>query len=420
MTDVIRFATRYMKGDEDIKKSIVKFAGEKLLCKAFPSSTNSVESLSRVEKMACISVRMPLEFNLRSRDMEKTLVERHLRVCLCVDPGFETAVTIAPSEPLLAEASSLIMSNPAFNLPRCLLTELECQGLDKGNRGELIGMALCLLARDAAVKNESDDRVTTQVIPVSSFIRELVASPDHILNSNPVRARTSDEARKTFEETFSKSNIFFNHFVKFRDRGVINRCYLWLLIVRGAAGLCADFQFGVDIVIPFVFFDRRLRRINVSAIFIQCKNDASFQTTPRQYLFDMMNPFDIQFFDETETNPLPVIRMVFALASPTARVEVLKCPDRVQPPRPGGFQAKFQADKYTSFDIWCAKASHDTFRPVKDSEDDMFQKLLLRFRIYPDVYDEKRTEGLQTVTRSMNPASGVHPAHYRNYGLLDD
>jgi len=114
-----------MKGDEDIKKLIIKFAGEKLLCKAFPSSKAFVEALNHVEQMACISVRMPLEFNLRSRYMEKTLVERHLRVCLHVDPEFETAITIAPSEPLLAEASFLIMSNPAFNLPGCLLKELE-------------------------------------------------------------------------------------------------------------------------------------------------------------------------------------------------------------------------------------------------------------------------------------------------------
>jgi len=53
-------------------------------------------------------------------------------VCLSVDPGFETAITIAPSEPLLAEASYLLMRSSAFDLPRSLLTELELPGLDKG------------------------------------------------------------------------------------------------------------------------------------------------------------------------------------------------------------------------------------------------------------------------------------------------
>jgi len=124
----------------------------------------------------------------------------------------------------------LFMNNPAFDLSRSLLTELENQGLDKGNRGELIGMTLCLLARDAAVK-----KLDNRVIPVSAFIRELVAPSDRILNSKPVRARTPDAAQKSFEDTFCHSNIFFNHFVKFRDRNVINRRYLWRLIARGAA-----------------------------------------------------------------------------------------------------------------------------------------------------------------------------------------
>ena len=400
-----------MKGDEDIKRTIVNFAGEKLLCKDFPSTEKSIRTLSDVERMACISVRIPLEFsstNLGSREMEKTLVEKHLRVCLRVDPGFETAVTIAPSEPLLAEASCLIMSHPTFDLPRCLLTQLEHQGLDKGNRGELIAMALCLLARDAAAK-----RLDDRVIPVSDFIQELVASSDQILDSKPVRARTSDEAKKTFKDTFCDSNIFFNHFVKFRDCGVINQKYLWHLIARGAAGLCADFQFGIDIVIPFLFWDRCLRRINVSAIFIQCKNDATFQSTPCGYLYDMMNPYHLQFFNEDETDPVPVIRMVFALASPDGDVVVLKCPEKTQPLRGAAFKADFQADKYTSFDVWCAKASHETFLPVK--EDDIFHKLLLRFRIFPNVYDEKRTEGLGNATRSMNPGTAVHPAHFCTY-----
>jgi hypothetical protein len=61
--------------------------------------------------MACISVCIPLEFTARTllhtQDMEKTLVEKHLHICLDVDSGFETAVTVTPSEPILAEASSL-------------------------------------------------------------------------------------------------------------------------------------------------------------------------------------------------------------------------------------------------------------------------------------------------------------------------
>jgi hypothetical protein len=105
--------------------------------------------------------------------------------------------------------------------------------------------------------------------------------------------------------------------------------------------------------------------------------------------------------------------MVFALALPDAGVIVLKAPERMLPLRDAAFRAKFQADKFTSFDIWCAKASKMTFCPIK--EDEIFQKLLLQFRIFPEVYDEKRTEGLRNVTRSMNPGTGLHAAHFCNY-----
>jgi hypothetical protein len=280
MDVVIRFAARYIKGDAEVKKSIITFAGEKLLCRPFPPS----DDLSDVEKLACISVRIPLEFSLgymHSRQREQILVEKHLRVCLQVNPGIETPITIAVSEPLLAEASYYIMNETKFDFPRALLAELGHQGLDKGNRGELIAMVLCLLARDAAAR-----RLDNRVIPICDFIQELLnpeASSD-VLLSKPVQARDPKEVDKTFRATFCKSKIFFNHFIKLHDNEIINRQFLWVLIARGAAGICTHYQIGIDIIIPFLFWDNHLRRENVSAIFIQCKNNKTFQGVPRQYL----------------------------------------------------------------------------------------------------------------------------------------
>jgi hypothetical protein len=138
------------------------------------------------------------------------------------------------------------------------------------------------------------------------------------------------------------------------------------LIARGAAGLCADFQYGLDIVIPFLYWDSLLQQENVSAFIIQVKNNQTFQANPCDWVFDLMNPYHIGFFDKNETTPVPIIRMVFALASTTPAVVVLQPPERMQPPRDAVYQSKFQADKYTSFDIWCAMASHKTFLPIKD------------------------------------------------------
>ena len=46
-----------------------------------------------------------------------------------------------------------------------------------------------------------------------------------------------------------------------------------------------------------------------NAFLIQSKNDERYQAKPDEFLFDMMDPYQTEFFDE-ETSPVPVIRMV--------------------------------------------------------------------------------------------------------------
>ena len=366
------------------------------------------DKLTEIQKLACMSVRIPLEFNARilsSKDRERTLVEKHMRVCLRVDPGRETAYAIAPSEAILAEASCLVMRNPNFDLPRCLLAELEHPGLDKGSRGELIVMTICLEARDAAVK-----QLSRSIIPVKDYIKALIANRHHdtVLHSKPRKARTSDDAERTLADTFCSSNIYFNHFVKFRDRAVIGRDFLWRLIARGAAAICTDGQPAIDVIIPFLYKDEVLRKENVSAFLIQSKNDRSFQAEPDTSLFDSIRPHNIGFFDRGETNTVPIIRMVFALASSTSSVTTINPPQRKQPPR----TSTQNVESFTAFDIWCAKASHDTFESIKD--DDVFQKLLLQSYRHAEIYTTKRP-ALEAMTRSMNPASESNAVHWRQF-----
>ena len=366
------------------------------------------DTLTDMEKLACMTVRIPLEFNARilsSKDRERTLVEKHMRVCLRVDPGRETAYAIAPSEAILAEASCLVMRNPNFDLPRCLLAELEHPGLDKGSRGELIVMTICLEARDAAVK-----QLSHSIIPVKEYIKALIANKYHdmVLHSAPRKTRTSDDAERTLADTFCSSKIYFNHFVKFRDRGVIGRDFLWRLIARGAAAICTDGQPAIDVIIPFLYKDEVLRKENVSAFLIQSKNDRSFQAEPDTSLFDSIRPHNIGFFDRGETTTVPIIRMVFALASSTSSVTTINPPQRKQPPR----TSTQNVESFTAFDIWCAKASHDTFESIKD--DDVFQKLLLQSYRHAEIYTTKRP-ALEAMTRSMNPASESNAVHWRQF-----
>jgi hypothetical protein len=107
---------RYLHAtDEAVKQRLVRFAGEKLL--------NGSEPLTEEQELACLSQRMPIQFYSNthsSRKKEQQQVESHMRVCLKVLPGFENMITISPSEPILSESASDIMSKPNFNAPKAL------------------------------------------------------------------------------------------------------------------------------------------------------------------------------------------------------------------------------------------------------------------------------------------------------------
>jgi len=58
------------------------------------------------------------------------------------------------------------------------------------------------------------------------------------------------------------------------------------------------------------------------AVLIQVNNSTSFGQDIHAYLFDAMDPFKIKLFNTNMEKPLPVIRMVFALASKEGAVTV--------------------------------------------------------------------------------------------------
>src|SRR5262249_24080001 len=107
--------------------------------------------------LALMSVRLALEFNAQTteaRAYEMEQVEKHMRVCILVHKGLDTAVTISPSEPILAEAARQYMSTYGFDMPASLLEHLTTMGLDKGDRGELAAQLILILAADKACEKQ--------------------------------------------------------------------------------------------------------------------------------------------------------------------------------------------------------------------------------------------------------------------------
>ena len=102
-----------------------------------------------------MSVWLALEFNAQTTEApahETEHVEKYMHVCILIHKGFETAVMISPSEPLLAEAARQYMStySSTFNMPASLLEHLTTMGLDKGDWGELVAQVILILAANKA------------------------------------------------------------------------------------------------------------------------------------------------------------------------------------------------------------------------------------------------------------------------------
>jgi hypothetical protein len=361
--------------------------------------------------VACMAVRLALEFNsttLKLQNRERTQVEKHMRICITVDEGNETAVTVAASEPILSEGARHIMKNASFDLPRTLLAELEGPGLDKGDRGELICLALLTLACDKAKTDE-------EPIKVLEFMEKLVASGSYesIANSKPARLRTED-TESLFRDAFANAQMHFNHFIKIQDPAVINRKYLWRFITRGAAVLCATNQVGVDVIVPFLYSGGILGRQNISAILIQVKNDKRYSSSPNRFLFDAMNPYFLRLFDKGEEKPVPIIRMVFALAASDPSVKSLKEPERKNETRTS--RPPTRSPEYTSYDIWCAKASAKTFAVIDPVDEPTYEKLLKVSRVFPRAYDAQTTnEDIKIARRNMNPGTATGAAHWSGF-----
>lgn len=323
----------------------------------------------------------------------------------------ENVITTAPSEPILAEAARMRMSQEGYNLPEQLLAQLASSGLDKGNRGELIALAILILALDKSRANSQLRR--SKVRKLLEFFDALFPGVHFESVKQKMPSKSQQGNDKSFEKTFEESQIYFNHFIKVHDYKVVNRKYLWGLIARGAAILCANNQRGFDIVIPFIFAGSLLGRKNVSAILIQVKNDGSYQANPNPHLslFDAMDPFATGIFDHKEVDHKPIIRIVFALASDKSAVEVVNNEGQWRSGR-----NKTTGDSYTTFDIWCAKPSEQTFQVIPAKDEHFYQDLLKRSRDFPTAYSSFwRLTMDSELRKGMNPGTAADPGHWLQF-----
>ncbi|KAF8510465.1 hypothetical protein BU17DRAFT_55347 [Hysterangium stoloniferum] len=389
------FGTRYdAVRDRDMNNEILQFAQLKLLnCE--PSRVPF--GLTKDQRLACLSVRLALEFNsttFTGHRQEQEQVEGHMRVCLSVDESFESMKTVSPSEPILAEAAAQLMyGDYGIQAPEALKSVLEDFSIYKGDRGELLGLLLLCLARDMTIY---DEHHPTRVGTVFHFMSNLF---NNIKNNHTFGPSMFDKQEKrNFKRTFENSWIYFSHFIKVPEYKITSREYLTALIFRGAAILFANNQKGIDAIIPFLYEDKKIQRTSVSVILVQLKNDPDFTDVPRPDLFPLMDPYRLGIFKKNEP-PIPIIRIVFALASPREGFT------RMPPSK--------TSSKFTSFDFWSAGLSTKFLGPISTPEQSTWEALLQASRPWNKIYEGHST--LSDLRRSENPGAGVSDGHWSNW-----
>jgi hypothetical protein len=414
---------------------------------------------SESAQFATIATRIPLEFNVTNQKRaqnEQIQVEKHLRVCLSVRPGFTGAVTVSASEPLLAEAARRVMIKEDYNAPQALLDALRTSGMDKGDRGELIAMLLLILGYDKARAKLETLNAPRPAIPLLDFLEGLLNgnTMDDVRNALPTHAR--DDHISTLGEAFKDSKVYFNHFIKVHDCEVINQRFLAGYMMRGAAFVCATNQEGVDIGVPFTNKTEELEQENMGVILIQVRNTESFGTTPHRPLFDNMDPIHIGVFDSEQEATVPVIRMIFALGARQGCVTPLALSVRRSSQKrkaegtdedvntetldeeaidesanergPTGkhsssipiytSSADLQRSDYTAYDLWCGRACEQTFAPIKRADEVLYNDLLLLSeRIHDAFHLSMDTTPVHVKTvdirRTMYPCAIAKPPHWR-------
>ena len=309
---------------------LMDFAKQKLL-----DGHSALASDDRPGSLACLSVRFALEFCMdgTARSVAYAQVERHMRLCVAATTGFEKVVTVAGSEPLLAEAAYQLMKVTQTSAVHHLAHHSDLNCIDRGRRGELVAALIIMHASDVA---RGAPLVDGRWITVVDFMKALLPPSDYdtLRNSGPTFWRAQED--RSFEETFQGYGMWFNHVIKVEESEMISASNLWKFITRGAMVMCSNNQEGIDILLPVCDTKRELSRRSVTAVLIQVKNAKRYKKDLDKTLFDGMDPLNLGIFPKTPPNaPLatdilkPVIRLVFALASP--EIGRASCRERVSP-----------------------------------------------------------------------------------------
>jgi hypothetical protein len=394
-----RFATRYLEGSEAVKREIVQFATAKLL-----NADYITETLSNDQALACLSQRLPIEFNSTnylSQEKEREQVEGQMRVCLKIDAAFETMTTTSSSEPILSEAAYFVMQRGSLNAPKALKSVMEGFAISKGDRGEFLVLLLVILARDATVG--PPDELGRPIngkrwFALTDFLYGKVFRKQD--DSSRLVDAKSNRALHTLLKDFPNGHLHFSHFVKVHEYRAIDMDSLLLLLGRGAAVLCANNQTGIDAILVFLRDGTKLVRGNAGLCLVQVKNNPKYSTKPQPKVFSAMEPSDLGILEEGDPS-VPLIKIVFALAARKPSLNVVR-------------RAPTKEYGAVVYEIWCAGLSPDILQPIISQETGVWDSLLQASYGWKELY-KTASDVTATLRQSATPGAARDPGHYSRW-----
>ncbi|RXW15099.1 hypothetical protein EST38_g10747, partial [Candolleomyces aberdarensis] len=376
---------------KEIQDNIVQYGAMKLLG---GGAITNITDLDEEQKLACLSQRLPIEFDSTSyiaQSQQQQQVEGHMRICLKVDAGFESMITISPSEPLLSEAAYYTMCHFQMDCPAAFKGILNGFSVHKGDRGEMLVLLLQMMARDQAV-SPSKSRLYAGPgcsCTVPGFLKALFEPKQkEILSAQGMvlTAQQFEQSRESLEVTFKDTTIYCTHWLKPHQDKIVSTHYLVRLFARGAAVLCGNNHSGIDGVMPYLYKGTTLAASNIGAILWQSKNDEKYGNNPQVDLFTSMDPYSTGLFDEP--TDIPVIRIVFALAAKERSIEIVTTGESKS------------GQKFTTYDIWVAGLGPEIFGVMTDKG--VWEALLQASYGWRDMYKGVDAEEA-TISKQMTP-----------------
>ena len=92
-------------------------------------------------------------------------------------------------------------------------------------------------------------------------------------------------------------------------------------MTRGAGVLCANSQASIDAANVFLISGTEFRTDNLGVILYQIKDNADCNDKAKPKLIDSMNHYDLEILEPGD-EPIPIIRIFFALAAKTLSLHV--------------------------------------------------------------------------------------------------